>query len=188
MKSTLIPSLSLITSARHVLPQSTGKSSRDICLQNSELCKTVNTLQGFRAVTRQKDAPFADFSMWGSQESDIESIISSGCLAAGGWLYQQADSLNPEDIKFTTVSEAQPTEQQLQDLKFSWRSVKHVKSNAITVAKDGRLLGMGSGQPNRVKSVEIALEKAGDQVQVIPKVALPAFQTMHGPMKWMHSI
>ena len=43
--------------------------------------------------------------------------------------------------------------------------MKHVKSNAITVAKDGRLLGMGSGQPNRVKSVEIAMEKAGDDVQ-----------------------
>jgi phosphoribosylaminoimidazolecarboxamide formyltransferase/IMP cyclohydrolase len=40
-----------------------------------------------------------------------------------------------------------------------------VKSNAITVAKDGRLLGMGSGQPNRVKSVEIAMEKAGADVK-----------------------
>lgn len=47
------------------------------------------------------------------------------------------------------VSETQPTPQQLEDLKFAWRCVKHVKSNAITVAKDGRLLGMGSGQPNR---------------------------------------
>lgn len=44
--------------------------------------------------------------------------------------------------------------------------VKHVKSNAITVAKDGKLLGMGSGQPNRVKSVQIALEKAGEEVKV----------------------
>lgn len=41
-----------------------------------------------------------------------------------------------------------------------------MKSNAITVAKDTRLLGMGSGQPNRVKSVEIALEKAGADVKV----------------------
>jgi AICAR transformylase/IMP cyclohydrolase PurH len=41
--------------------------------------------------------------------------------------------------------------------------VKHVKSNAITVATKGRLLGMGSGQPNRVNSVRIALEKAGDE-------------------------
>lgn len=84
---------------------------------------------------------------------------------AGGWLVQDADSLAPEAITFTCVSTAQPSEQQLQDLKFAWRAVKHVKSNAITVAKDGRLLGMGSGQPNRVNSVRIALEKAATEVQ-----------------------
>lgn len=87
-------------------------------------------------------------------------------LCAGGWLYQEADSLTPEEIEFTPVSETTPTEQQLEDLKFAWRIVKHVKSNAITVAKDGRLLGMGSGQPNRVKSTEIALEKAAEDVEV----------------------
>lgn len=69
-------------------------------------------------------------------------------------------------ITFTVVSEKQPTEQQLEDLKFAWTCVKHVKSNAITVAKDGRLLGMGSGQPNRVKSVQISLEKAGEEAKV----------------------
>ena len=72
----------------------------------------------------------------------------------------------PEEISFTTVSEAQPSAEQLEDLKFAWRSVKHVKSNAITIAKGSRLLGMGSGQPNRVKSVEIALEKSGAEVEV----------------------
>ncbi|CAL8462205.1 g1736 [Coccomyxa elongata] len=84
---------------------------------------------------------------------------------AGGWLYQEADSLAPEEIDFTAVSETKPTEQQLEDLRFAWRIVKHVKSNAITVAKEGRLLGMGSGQPNRVKSTEIALEKAAEDVK-----------------------
>ena len=46
------------------------------------------------------------------------------------------------------------------------RAVKHVKSNAITIAKDGRLLGMGSGQPNRVNSMRIALNKSGAEVKV----------------------
>lgn len=85
---------------------------------------------------------------------------------AGGWLYQEADALTPEEVEFTPVSATEPTEQQLEDLRFAWRIVKHVKSNAITVAKDGRLLGMGSGQPNRVKSTEIALEKAADEAKV----------------------
>ena len=84
---------------------------------------------------------------------------------AGGWLSQGADSLTPEDIDFVCVSEQQPSEQQLEDLKFAWLSVKHVKSNAITIAKDQKLLGMGSGQPNRVKSVEIAIEKSGEEIQ-----------------------
>ncbi|MEW5299320.1 MAG: hypothetical protein WDW36_002346 [Sanguina aurantia] len=82
-----------------------------------------------------------------------------------GWLWQEADNLAPEAIEFTVVSTTQPTAQQLEDLKFAWRCVKHVKSNAITIAKDDRLLGMGSGQPNRVNSVRIALEKAGDAVK-----------------------
>ena len=89
-----------------------------------------------------------------------------GGACAGGWLYQQADSLTPASITFTPVSETQPSEQQLADLRFAWLAVKHVKSNAIAVAKDGRLLGMGSGQPNRVKSTQIALEKAGDDAKV----------------------
>ena len=97
---------------------------------------------------------------------DRKSLNCMHVDGAGGWLYQEADSLAPEEIEFTPVSEAKPTEQQLEDLRFAWRIVKHVKSNAITVAKDGRLLGMGSGQPNRVKSTEIALEKAADDVQV----------------------
>jgi phosphoribosylaminoimidazolecarboxamide formyltransferase/IMP cyclohydrolase len=83
----------------------------------------------------------------------------------GGWLVQDADDRRPEDIEFRVVSKRQPTEQEMADLKFAWRCVKHVKSNAITVAKDGRMLGMGSGQPNRVKSVEIAMEKAGDEIR-----------------------
>ena len=80
--------------------------------------------------------------------------------------------MTPENITFTPVSKVQPTEQQLADLKFAWQCVKHVKSNAITIAKDQRLLGMGSGQPNRVKSVEIAIEKAGDQIKVRVSEAL----------------
>jgi phosphoribosylaminoimidazolecarboxamide formyltransferase / IMP cyclohydrolase len=83
----------------------------------------------------------------------------------GGWLVQDSDDRTPEEIEFNVVSKRRPTPQELDDLKFAWRCVKHVKSNAITVAKEGRLLGMGSGQPNRVKSVEIAMEKAGEEVK-----------------------
>lgn len=102
---------------------------------------------------------------------------SAICLT-GGWLWQRADNLGPDGITFTPVSQTQPTEQQLADLAFAWRCVKHVKSNAITIAKEQRLLGMGSGQPNRVKSVQIALEKASQDVEVCYTHALVAAEQL----------
>jgi phosphoribosylaminoimidazolecarboxamide formyltransferase/IMP cyclohydrolase len=90
---------------------------------------------------------------------------------SGGWLWQGPDDLAPAKggkeggVEFTVVSEAQPTAQMLEDLATAWRCVKHVKSNAIAVAKNGKMLGMGSGQPNRVKSTQIALEKAGAEAK-----------------------
>lgn len=54
---------------------------------------------------------------------------------AGGWLAQDSDDLTPEDIKFTVMSERIPHEAELQDAEFAWLCVKHVKSNAIVIAK-----------------------------------------------------
>ncbi|CAI5977913.1 unnamed protein product [Closterium sp. NIES-64] len=83
----------------------------------------------------------------------------------GGWLLQDSDDVDADDLTLTVVTKKQPSEADLENARFAWRVVKHVKSNAITIAKDGRLLGMGSGQPNRVKSGQIALEKAGDEAK-----------------------
>ena len=78
----------------------------------------------------------------------------------GGLLVQDADV----EIKNVTadmcVTEKKPTSGQLADLNFGWRIVKHVKSNAIVVVKDGHTLGVGAGQMNRVGSAEIALREA----------------------------
>ncbi|XP_002983813.2 uncharacterized protein LOC9644188 [Selaginella moellendorffii] len=83
----------------------------------------------------------------------------------GGWLVQDADDLTPDDITFRVGTTKVPTEAEMTDAKFAWVCVKHVKSNAIVVAKDNSMLGMGSGQPNRIKSLEIAIEKAGSAVK-----------------------
>ncbi|KAL5718803.1 hypothetical protein ACHQM5_011670 [Ranunculus cassubicifolius] len=83
----------------------------------------------------------------------------------GGWLVQDSDDLTPQDIQFKVVNENTPQENQLRDAEFAWLCVKHVKSNAIVIAKDNCMLGMGSGQPNRVESLRIALRKAGDEVK-----------------------
>ncbi|RAL49846.1 hypothetical protein DM860_002137 [Cuscuta australis] len=84
----------------------------------------------------------------------------------GGWLAQASDDKTPENIQFDVVSSGKtPQESELSDAQFAWLCVKHVKSNAIVIAKDNRMLGMGSGQPNRLESLRIALRKAGQQVQ-----------------------
>ncbi|KAK4285318.1 hypothetical protein QN277_002030 [Acacia crassicarpa] len=83
----------------------------------------------------------------------------------GGWLAQDSDDLTPQDIQFNVVSDKSPQESELHDAEFAWLCVKHVKSNAIVIAKDKRMLGMGSGQPNRLESLRIAMRKAGDGVK-----------------------
>ncbi|KAE8708506.1 AICARFT/IMPCHase bienzyme family protein isoform 2 [Hibiscus syriacus] len=83
----------------------------------------------------------------------------------GGWLAQDSDDFTPEDIQFKVVSENKPQDGELRDAEFAWLCVKHVKSNAIVIAKDNCMLGMGSGQPNRRESLRIALRKAGDEVK-----------------------
>ena len=63
------------------------------------------------------------------------------------------------------VTEAQPAENQMADLRFAWDICRYVKSNAIAICKDRMLLGAGAGQMSRVDSVEISINKAGDRVQ-----------------------
>jgi phosphoribosylaminoimidazolecarboxamide formyltransferase/IMP cyclohydrolase len=84
---------------------------------------------------------------------------------SGGFLLQGPD-LKPDDaLELKTVSQREPTEEELADLRFAWRVCKHVKSNAIVLAKDRTLLGMGAGQPNRVTSVRLAVERAGERAR-----------------------
>lgn len=78
----------------------------------------------------------------------------------GGLLAQHQDTETLLLKADMCVTEAKPTEEQMTDLQFAWLIVKHVKSNAIVVAKDGRTYGVGAGQMNRVGSAEIALKQA----------------------------
>lgn len=78
----------------------------------------------------------------------------------GGLLVQDADMECLDITNDMCVTERKPSESELRDMNFGWRIVKHVKSNAIVVVKDGMTLGVGAGQMNRVGSAEIALEQA----------------------------
>ncbi len=78
----------------------------------------------------------------------------------GGMLVQDRD-INTKPVSAEQcVTEVKPTEGQLADMEFAWKIVKHVKSNAIVVAKNGMTYGVGAGQMNRIGSAEIALKQA----------------------------
>jgi phosphoribosylaminoimidazolecarboxamide formyltransferase/IMP cyclohydrolase len=84
---------------------------------------------------------------------------------SGGLLVQDGDrhDMKAEDLK--VVTERTPSETETRDLLFAWKCVKHLKSNAIAIAKDGSLIGAGAGQMNRVTSVELAIKQAGENAK-----------------------
>lgn len=74
-----------------------------------------------------------------------------------GILVQEHDEKEIEELN--QVTKEGVSEKELEDLKFAWKVVKHVKSNAIVIAKDKKTIGIGAGQMNRVGSAKIALEQ-----------------------------
>ncbi|WJQ01888.1 bifunctional phosphoribosylaminoimidazolecarboxamide formyltransferase/IMP cyclohydrolase [Geobacillus stearothermophilus] len=81
----------------------------------------------------------------------------------GGLLVQEADKYTLEDAEWNVVTKREPTEAEREQLRFAWKVVKHVKSNAIVLAKNGMTVGVGAGQMNRVGAANIAIEQAGEQ-------------------------
>ena len=76
---------------------------------------------------------------------------------------QSRDAVPDADVELNVVTKRKLTEDEMANLRFAWKAVKHVKSNAIVLAKDGAMVGAGAGQPNRVNSVHLALRAAGER-------------------------
>jgi phosphoribosylaminoimidazolecarboxamide formyltransferase/IMP cyclohydrolase len=81
---------------------------------------------------------------------------------AGGLLVQERDFISADDVEFRVVTKRAPTAREIDDLRFAWRVVKHVKSNAIVYAKDGATVGIGAGQMSRVDAAIIGARKAAE--------------------------
>jgi phosphoribosylaminoimidazolecarboxamide formyltransferase/IMP cyclohydrolase len=92
--------------------------------------------------------------------SKDDTVVNQYVSVNGGLLVQDLDKTTAEVTAEMCVTEAKPSAEQVTDLNFGWRIVKHVKSNAIVVVKDGHTVGVGAGQMNRVGSAEIALKQA----------------------------
>lgn len=91
----------------------------------------------------------------------------------GGLLVQESDKQFVSEMK--TVTKKAPTDKELKDLEFAMKVVKYVKSNAIVVAKDGKTLGIGGGQVNRIWAAEEALERANTEDAVVASDAFFPF-------------
>ncbi|MEM9813821.1 MAG: bifunctional phosphoribosylaminoimidazolecarboxamide formyltransferase/IMP cyclohydrolase, partial [Pseudomonadota bacterium] len=84
----------------------------------------------------------------------------------GGLLLQDRDAGTLDAAKLEVVTARAPSDAEMADLRFAWRVVKHVKSNAIVLAKDGATIGIGAGQMSRVDSVRLAAAKASQTEEV----------------------
>jgi phosphoribosylaminoimidazolecarboxamide formyltransferase / IMP cyclohydrolase len=82
----------------------------------------------------------------------------------GGLLVQNRDVSREDLSQAKIVGKRQPTLAELRDLQLAWTVAKHVKSNAIVLAKDGMIVGVGAGQMSRIDSTHMAVRKAGDRV------------------------
>jgi phosphoribosylaminoimidazolecarboxamide formyltransferase / IMP cyclohydrolase len=88
-----------------------------------------------------------------TSQFDIRSI-------SGGLLLQTPDTVDGQEVSYRVVTEREPTLEEVTDLMFAWKVVRHVKSNAIVLAHKLAVVGVGAGQMNRLASVQLALEKA----------------------------
>lgn len=83
----------------------------------------------------------------------------------GGFLVQEFDQAAEDKSLHKVITSKQPDPHLMEDMDFGWRLVKHIKSNAIVLVKDGVSVGVGAGQMNRVGSLEIAIKQAGDKAK-----------------------
>lgn len=97
--------------------------------------------------------------------TDDEKVEKKLVSVRGGLLVQDEDAYGLEEATISVPTKREPTEQEWADLKLGWKVVKHVKSNAIVLAKDDMTIGIGAGQMNRVGSANIAINQAGEKAK-----------------------
>jgi phosphoribosylaminoimidazolecarboxamide formyltransferase/IMP cyclohydrolase len=108
------------------------------------------------ALLAVRSAPFEGLADYGIARLDFHRID-------GGLLVETRDRSELDRSQLKVVTRRRPTLEELTDLLFAWRAVRHVSSNAVVLARNGALVGVGAGQASRLTAVEIALHKAADR-------------------------
>lgn len=113
------------------------------------------------AILRQKQ----NIRLLEMAESTEKLVAPKITTVKGGILVQTADDGMIERESLAVVTNRKPTAEELEDLLFSWKAVKHVKSNAIVLAKEKQTIGIGAGQMNRIGAANIAIAQAGEKAK-----------------------
>lgn len=138
--------------------------NREVNLEVAELLKPIFleiimapsfAPDALELLSSKKNLRLLEIDMSGNAESQKQYVSVNG-----GLLVQNQDLTTKQACAEQCVTKVKPDAKQLEDLNFTWKIVKHVKSNAIVVGKDGMTFGVGAGQMNRIGSAEIALKQA----------------------------
>ena len=150
-----------IVAANRTIDGPTAELLKDIFLEI--ILAPDFTPEALELLTQKKNIRLLKMGEFGSAK-ERKSVLAVTSIE-GGMIVQESDvhSLDTADLK--VVTDRQPTEDELKQLLFGWKVVKHVKSNAIVLAADDMTVGVGAGQMNRVGSARIAIEQAGEKAK-----------------------
>ena len=119
------------------------------------------TAEAFEVLSKKKNIRLMTFDMNPTGNDFNTQYVS----VAGGLLVQDVNHSLTDPKDWKVVTKLAPTEEQIEDMMFGERCMKHVKSNAIVLVKNGQTIGVGAGQMNRVGAAEIALKQAGEKAK-----------------------
>jgi phosphoribosylaminoimidazolecarboxamide formyltransferase/IMP cyclohydrolase len=111
--------------------------------------------EALEVLTQKKNVRLLELPDWPEQAGGLEAKP-----VIGGLLVQDRDEVSETAEQMTIMSAKQPSETEWDDMRFAWQVCRHVRSNAIVIARDGATIGIGAGQMSRVDAVRIAIEKA----------------------------
>ncbi len=121
-----------------------------------EALKVLRAKQDLRIFATQPEQGAASVNGSSQRGSDLDYK-----RLLGGFLVQTRDALDEHSFTPRVMTQRQPSLAEITSLYFAWRAVKHVKSNAVVLAKGMSLVGVGAGQPSREDAVDLAVHKAG---------------------------
>jgi len=121
---------------------------------DQDAIELIRTLKSWGSRVRLIETGPIDRSQTEHGEYDLRYVV-------GGMLVQRRDLIGWEPELLTYPTKSRPNQAQMEDLRLAWLVAKHAKSNAIVLAKNRKVIGIGAGQMNRLESTFIALKRAG---------------------------